>query len=87
MVKIDWGTMRPTKHERAAVEERLAQVGSLHGLVLSLRRNESGCEASLRLAPWVDSAAVRLRDANVGAAVDRLVKLLAIAAREAGGRP
>jgi CO/xanthine dehydrogenase Mo-binding subunit len=82
MLTIDWGDVRPTHAERHDVHARLARVEP--GLVSTvlLRRHDSGYEARLRLPVHDRSTELRLHGRGVGDAVERLVGLLEVVARE-----
>jgi hypothetical protein len=82
MLTIDWGDLRPTSAERSALEARLAAVEPDIESKVYVRRRGTGFEARLRVPVQERSAEVRLHDDDVGAAVERLVELIEIVARE-----
>lgn len=83
MIEVDWGNVRPTDGERALIEARLATLILRDRSMVLLRRRGSGFEARLRMFVKDDEPTeVRLQDENVTSAVERLVQLMTIVARE-----
>lgn len=78
MLRVDWGNLTPSREERAGVEARLSVAPDLADSTVSLRQHRSGFEASLR----VEKTEVRLHDVDLDAALDRLLFLLDVVARE-----
>jgi hypothetical protein len=78
---IDWGALRPSIEERQHVENRLARAPGLTSKI-TVHRRGSSYEASTRLLVDDRATQLRLYGGALGEAIDRLVSLLEMVARE-----
>ena len=85
MLRVDWGSVSPSDGDRALVESRLEKFLWYPNLVLALRAADQGYEARIQLTQWSDAPGVRLTDSSLHGAVERMVHLHTIVARESGG--
>ncbi len=83
MVRVDWGDLRPSAGQRARVQASIERMGTMEGPIIGLRKCGMGYEARLQTPTPHSSVELRLHDADLGSAMDRLVDLLSIVKRSA----